>query len=153
MSIAQENLISERVARIERLLAAQRVRVHRLEAQGLDISKPLALLKLMEAIAHQFRKAWKLMHAQQVRQARLSRTPGGVRSPPHGLPTRKRGPSATKPRREVATFACPHCGLVLGVSNGALVYDVGQWARRCSHQMLQTPALCQLLPGAAASMH
>src|SRR5262245_8658865 len=152
MSSAQERGISQRVAGMEHILAAQRMHVHDLEARGFDISGSLALLEVMESIADKFRTAWKLL---QVQRPRSSQTPAGVPLAPYRLPTGKGVPSAALPRSETTTFACAHCGLALGVRNGddALVYDVGQWARQCKHQTLQTPALCQLLPVAAAGMH
>src|SRR5262245_27752522 len=62
---ATERLFFERLARAERLVADQRLRVRRLKVGGFDIAQPQALLRLMEAVTEQFRSAWRLYRVHQ----------------------------------------------------------------------------------------
>jgi hypothetical protein len=44
------------------------------------------------------------------------------------------------------TFTCPDCGLVFTVvrdkTGSTLLYDVGDWQRRCKRRDLDDPAWC-----------
>jgi hypothetical protein len=163
---AREEVLSARVARAERLLEDQRLRVHRLRACGLNASAALALLHLMESVTEQFRTAWRLIRAypQPLKIAvdgRQSTRPlapvAGIAEPllPPGSGSGiVHGQPARQPTRRNAIFSCPHCGLPLGLGdgNGSVVYSVYQWTRRCRYLTLQSAGLCQLLPGPAAAL-
>jgi hypothetical protein len=157
--IAREQLFFERVVRAERLLRSQRQRVHQLQANGFDIARPRALLQLMEAVTEQFRIAWTL--AREHRRGSPAWLEGDpaltAPSSAPGLPSRvpRQSPPGL-PAEELAAFPCPHCGLTLSLergSDGTLVYDVGQWTRKCRYLALQTPVLCQALPSVADVVH
>lgn len=154
-----ERLLFERIVRAERLVAAQRLCIGRLQARGSDIAQPQALLGLMEAITEQFRTAWMLFRAHPP----VPPVRPGVRStpatPPSVLHSRRPAPAeppSTLPATDPASFRCPHCGLALSLrwqGDGALVYGIGEWLRLCRHQELQTPVVCQFLQSSARVMH
>jgi hypothetical protein len=133
--------------------------VRRHQARGLNASAALALLQLMESVTEQLRTTWRLCRAHRQAHAAAANL-AGSRLPPvaditepalpsgNGLPGLiDQGPPPAQPARGTAIFSCPHCGLALssGDDSCTVVYDVNQWARRCQHPTLQTPALCQLL--------
>jgi hypothetical protein len=152
---SQEQMILERIARAERMLAAQRERVLRYEARGLDLAESRALLRLMESVTKQFHLALALFRT-------YGRLPGDP-----STPTVEEPPSATTANVPVAARGlatqtlCSLCGLKLdwGSRNGdpcdgnMLTYDINEWERCCRHRGLQTPALCQLLPHRLATVH
>jgi capsular polysaccharide biosynthesis protein len=151
----RERLLLERVARAERLLAAQRVLVRKLENGGFDITQPRALLQLMEAVTEQFRTTCRLFRTYRppppIRRevSRAPPAPSTERS--WTRPAAAEAPPAIR-ATDLATFPCRHCGMALAVareSDGALVYQLAQWRRRCRYQTLQAPALCQLIPKSA----
>ena len=53
------------------------------------------------------------------------------------------------------TITCPDCGLVLRVARdttgSTLLYDVGDWQRRCKRRDLDDPAWCLIRRDGTAS--
>jgi hypothetical protein len=138
-----EQLILERLHRVERLLATQRRYVCQLEARGLDGAQAQSLLALMEAVTDQFYLTWRLFRAYR-RPATSSDPATGPATPAAPAETRPAAAPPALPSRAVAAATrvpCPHCGLGLGLQgrDGAIAYDIGEWQRRCRHQELQTP--------------
>src|SRR5262245_17176203 len=163
MTRAQERLFTQNILRAERLLASQRRQVHRLQALGFETEQSLALLKLMESITEQFYTAWRILLAYPLplptynamertgEMERSQRAAYGLKSSAVPQPS----PPAVDSAPSI-TFRCPHCGLALGFSkegSGTIAYDMDQWTLQCLHPALESPALCQLLPGAATTMH
>jgi hypothetical protein len=148
-----EQLILERLHRAERLLATQRRHVCQLEARGLDGAQAQSLLALMESVTDQFYLTWRLFRAY--RRPAISSDPA---PPPAPAEARPAAAPPALPSAAVAAAShvpCPHCGLGLGLKgrDGAISYDISEWQRRCRHQELQTPVLCQLLPLATQTVH
>jgi len=153
---AKAELFAERVALAEHLLAAQRLRISQLEADGFDLARPRALLRLMEAIAEQFRIACQLFEAHERSPRRLASELDSPGFPAQGRIHRAPGePPPTSLTSELAAFPCPHCGMRLALKSdeGMLVYDIDQWRRQCQHQGLQTPVLCQVFPSSTDMIH
>ena len=164
----RERLLLKRVQRVEWLVDAQRRRLLQYEASGMDLVQPRALLKLMEAVAEQFQVAWGLActFAQSSVSTSSLTAALSIKEPVSAVAVGSCGPAATvsetlgperrvEARRLDAQVPCPHCGLVLqlGAEDGALMYNVNDWAQRCRYPGLQTPALCQLLLEKRATLH
>lgn len=153
--MAAEEFFLQFLERAERLVAVQRRRVLQLEGRGLDLAQAQALLKLMEAVTEQFHVAWRLFRSRVQRLALPADAPSSGES---GSPVARAGVPATpaaEPHILEAPMSCPHCGLMLhrAGADGALEYDMNEWAQRCRNPALQTPALCQLLRQKWATVH
>ncbi len=126
----------------------QRARIRQYLAKGLDASKALALLKVMEGALEQFHASRRVLDSCASRgmaQPWMGRSSAGhCRGEISG-----RAPQPAR-RREPAYLNCPHCELIIWVKRDgdlSFAYDVADWEQRCCHSEFRSPLLCQLLRG------